>query len=190
MLEKVPALGRGVKFAIDGTTMLIYGFFIVSLIGSGLSIILSVVAIFKPQLSVIYGVGAAATIITGFPMGIATFLTSTIASFMTKSINGLSDTLGLTATKGDELMAFIWISFFAFNLMQTYWATVWFVEFRQRAYKARERTMQEMGDYKGVAKELLSDIRLPKVPSYDRELLKVEDHFGTGKGARSRYNQI
>jgi hypothetical protein len=49
--------------------------------------------------------------------------------------------------------------------------TTWFIEFRTRSYKARQRTAQEIGDYKGIKREVLSDLRLRKVEHEDTEML-------------------
>ena len=65
------------------------------------------------------------------------------------------------------------------------------MEFRQRSYKARGRTRQEMGDYKGIGREVLSDFRLQVVGDEDTEVLaKIREGVGLRYRVRTNYNQI
>jgi hypothetical protein len=109
---------------------------------------------------------------------------------ITSGINGFSDVTGLSAKVGTKFLVFMGIAFLGAQGANAYWTTVWFIEFRKRSYKARARTQLEMGDYKGIKKEVVSDIRLKKVDRDDTEsLIKFEPDYMRNRGANS-YNEI
>ena len=125
-------------------------------------------------------------------MLLTTAITVTVlVSAISSSINGFSDTLGLRAGVGPKFFAFMWVGFVVAQMANWYWLAVWFVEFRQRSYKARRRTRREMGDYKGIGREVLSDFRLQVVGDEDTEVLaKIREGVGLRYRVRTNYNQI
>ncbi|RDW73328.1 hypothetical protein BP6252_07235 [Coleophoma cylindrospora] len=167
ILQEVPGLGRNAKSFVDIAYIVLFAFFIIALAGNALSVLFSVVAFFAPSNSTIHGAAAAITTISTMILQTAAFSSSITAATMSSTINKFSYALGLTATVGTKFLIFMWIGFIAAQMANSYWVTVWFVEYRKRSYKARERTPQEIGDYKNVGKELMSDIRLRKVRNND-----------------------
>ena len=191
ILSRVPSLGQSTKSIIDFVTGVIYAIFVIHLIGSGISFILSAAAIVMPNKSIIYGSAAAITTITTMLLQTAVFATSGFVMTVNKSINNLSDTTGLSSEIGSKYLAFIWIGYIAAFVANSYWTTVWFVEFRLRSYKARARTAQQMGDYKGAGKEILSDIRLQSVQYDDTErLVKIEHYHADGSQKPGNYEMM
>jgi hypothetical protein len=87
-------------------------------------------------------------------------------------MNNFSDVSGLSVAVGGKFLAFIWIGYTAAQIANGYWIATWFVKFRTTSYKVRQRTPQQMqAGYKGIKKEVLSDIRLSKVEYEETESL-------------------
>lgn len=93
---------------------------------------------------------------------ISSIVISVIIGLANSVINSFTDSLGVQSSLGVSFLATTWIAWVLFLLAGEYWIFVWFVEVRTHAFKARYRTLQEMGDYKGIFRELLSDLRRPK----------------------------
>ncbi|TVY84822.1 hypothetical protein LSUE1_G002097 [Lachnellula suecica] len=170
-LAKVPGIGKSSKSLIDLAARVILAVFVISLIGNGVSILLSVAAFFAPYYGILHTAGAAITTISTQLLQIAAMTSTGIAISISSTMNSFSDTSGLSATIGGKFLALIWFGYIAAQMANGYWMTTWFVTFRKSSYKARWRTQQEMGDYKGIKKEILSDLRLPKAESDDTERL-------------------
>jgi hypothetical protein len=111
-LSKVPGIGKSAKSLIDAASVIVLTVFIISLIGNGLSIILSAAAFVMPSYGKIHTAGAAITTISTQLLQMAA-ITSTIAVSISTSINSFSDVLGLSATVGGKFLALIWIAYIA-----------------------------------------------------------------------------
>jgi hypothetical protein len=170
-LSKVPGLGKSAKSLIDAASAIVLTMFIITLIGNGLSVILSTAAFVAPSYGKVHTAGAAITTISTQLLQMAAITSTTIAVSISASINSFSDVLGLSATVGGKYLAVIWVAYIAAQMANGYWMSTWFIEFRTRSYKARQRTAQEMGDYKGIKREVLSDLRLQKMEYEDLEVL-------------------
>lgn len=172
-LSKVPIIGKSAKSLIDLISSIVLAVFIISLIGNGLSIILSVGAFVKPSNGKIHAIGAGVTTLSAQLLQVAAITSTTIAVSVSTAINGFSDVSGLRATIGSKFLVLIWFGYIGAQVANGYWASTWFVKFRTISYKARERTPQEMSaGYRGIKREILSDIRLQKVEYDDTEMLR------------------
>ncbi|RDW87460.1 hypothetical protein BP5796_03154 [Coleophoma crateriformis] len=174
ILQEVPGLGRNAKSFVDIAYTVLFILFIVALVGNALSVLFSVAAFFMPSNSTIHGAAAAITTISTMILQTAAFSSSITAATISSTINKFSYALGLTATVGSKFLIFMWIGFITAQMANSYWVTVWFVEYRKRSYKARERTPQEIGDYKNIGKELMNDIRLRKVRNNDEYRMDIK----------------
>ncbi|KUJ23951.1 uncharacterized protein LY89DRAFT_712907 [Mollisia scopiformis] len=171
-LSKVPSIGKSTKSLIDLASGIVLFVFIVGLIGNGLSILLSVAAFVLPNNGKIHAAGAGITTFSTQLLQAAALTSTTIAVGLSSSINNFSDVLGLSATVGGKFLALIWFGYITAQMANGYWVATWFVKFRTTAYKARQRTPQQMqAGYKGIKKEVLSDLRLEKVDYEDTEVL-------------------
>lgn len=54
-----------------------------------------------------------------------------------------------------------------------YWIAVWFVESRQISFRIRRRETGEVGDYRGIFKEVRGDIRSRKQPQQPEKVSAV-----------------
>ncbi|PMD34718.1 hypothetical protein L207DRAFT_516867 [Hyaloscypha variabilis F] len=171
-LSKVPGIGKSAKSLIDLASVVVLAVFIIGLIGNGLSIILSVAALVAPQYGTkIHATGAGITTFSTQMLQVAAITSTTIAISVSTSINNFSDVSGFSASIGGKFLALIWFGYIAAQLANGYWIVTWFVKFRSVAYKARQRTPEQMSSYKGIIKEVRNDFKVDKVDYDDTEVL-------------------
>ncbi|KAE9366084.1 hypothetical protein N431DRAFT_517164 [Stipitochalara longipes BDJ] len=171
-ISKVPGIGKSAKSLIDLASGIVLAVFIIGLIGNGLSIILSVAALIAPQYGTkIHTAGAGITTFSTQLLQVAAITSTTIAGSVSTAINNFSDVSGFSASVGGKFLALIWLGYIAAQLANGYWVVTWFVKFRTVAYKARERTPEQMSSYKGIVKEVRSDFKVDKVEYDDIEVL-------------------
>lgn len=137
----------------------VLAFLIISMIGSGLSIITSIPAIFFAQSRLlIYSNVFHPLLASTFHLGAALTLTALILG-----INGLSsgfgDAVGLHIKKGNNALLFVWLGYMFVTLPAWYWGGIWFVEVRSWAFVRRQRTYSQRGDWRGVKDEILGDLK-------------------------------
>ncbi|KAH7309340.1 hypothetical protein BKA65DRAFT_519637 [Rhexocercosporidium sp. MPI-PUGE-AT-0058] len=135
---------------------------ILSLTNSTSAIILSLLGVFFPQnRKILYGSLSLATF--GFLSRVTDALLSTvIAGTLTFMTNKFGKPIGVTAKVGSTFIGLIWLGLACQFLASSYWARIWFVEFRQTSYRIREREAHEVGNYKNVRAEFRTDRKFPK----------------------------
>lgn len=170
-LSKVPGVGQSASSFITIAYVVIIAVFVIALIGNGLSIILSAAAFFAPSYGKLHTAGAAITTLSTQLLQSAAITSTIIAISINSSLNKFSDVSGLSVTVGGKFLALIWVGYIAAQMANGYWVTTWFVRFREISYKARRRTAQQMGDYKGIKTEVLSDLRVQEMEYGDIEVL-------------------
>lgn len=186
ILRHIPGAGESAKSLLDFITGLIKALFIIHLLGSGISFLASLAAFFLPANAYIVNTAALVTTLTLMPFQTVTFLTSGFAHSVASQMNSLTPDTGLSAEVGTKYLTFLWIGFIAMFMANAYWMTVWFVEFRARSYKARARTPMEMGDYKGINREVLSDIRLKREEVDSESMVDIQHTTFESKGQYER----
>jgi len=80
-----------------------------------------------------------------------------------RSIHGLSTALGLAVGEGSAFLALTWVAAAGGAVAATYWLAVWFVEFRRTAFARRRRSPEEIGNWKGIWREVREDLRVDRL---------------------------
>lgn len=171
-ISKVPGFGKSTQSFIDTTAGVVLAVFIISLIGNGLSFILSIAAFIMPSNGKIHAAGAGITMLSSQMLQIAAITSTSIANGVSSGINSSSSVSGLSASVGGKFLAMIWVGYIAAQAANIYWTTTWFVKFRKTSFQRRQRTAQEMqAGYKAIGKEIRSDFRVRKAEYEDTEVL-------------------
>ncbi|KAH6673061.1 hypothetical protein B0J14DRAFT_592305 [Halenospora varia] len=135
---------------------------ILSLINSAAAIILSFLGILLPQNRKISYANTSLASIGILTRSIDAILATTISVTLKFVVNKFGSTVGVSATTGGTFIALIWLGFVFQSLASSYWLCVWFVEFRQISFRIRKREPGEIGDYRGIVREIKRDVRSPK----------------------------
>lgn len=66
---------------------------------------------------------------------------------------------GMQIQTGGPFVAMAWVAAVASMAAASYWFMVWFVSFRRTAFSRRKRTENEIGNWRGIFREVKGDMR-------------------------------
>ena len=137
----------------------ILAFLIIAAIGSGAAIILIPASILmRSSRPVVY-----ATLFFSELAAIASFIAALLLTILIKGfvgvLGGVGKALSLVIDNGDTTIALAWISWTFSLLVSLYWVAVWFVAFRQWSFVRRERSDDEIGNWRGIGREIQRDVQ-------------------------------
>ncbi|KAK1978185.1 hypothetical protein LZ30DRAFT_599711 [Colletotrichum cereale] len=69
------------------------------------------------------------------------------------------DAFGIEMQTGGPFVAMAWVAAVASMAAATYWFMVWFVSFRRTAFSRRKRTENEVGNWRGIFREVKGDLK-------------------------------
>lgn len=125
---------------LGATRKAMFGMLIVSLVGSVLSTISILPAMYFPQSRLlIYMNMFWPGLATGFAFVAAMLLSAMM--IMVGTMQEFSDTVGVQIRQGDTALLLVWLSFVFVGVVLFYWASVWFIETRKWGFVQRRRTM-------------------------------------------------
>jgi hypothetical protein len=101
---------------------------------------------------------------------------------ITSLLKNLGNGLGFQAAAGGKFIALVWVSAGLNILVAGYWFMIWFVEVRSWSYRGRRRkgegAGEEIGNWRGIRKEVWTDLKIPK----DGERGRGDRGFGSAVG--------
>ncbi|KAM3066669.1 hypothetical protein ACMFMG_002381 [Clarireedia jacksonii] len=153
-------------------------FFILSLVVTGLSIPTSLVATFFPSSRLLIYVNLILTQLNILFHLVGSILVTILLIAVKSILKKLGDGLGIQAAAGGKFIAFVWVSAGLNALAAGYWFMIWFVEVRGWSYRGRRRKEEEIGNWRGIKKEVWADLRIPK----DGEEVRRDRGFGSAVG--------
>ena len=65
--------------------------------------------------------------------------------------------------QGTSVLLIVWLAWLLVSLSVVYWGIVWFVEVRQSSFTRRKRSDDEVGNWKGIGREIRSDVKGSKI---------------------------
>ncbi|GKT39826.1 uncharacterized protein ColSpa_00007 [Colletotrichum spaethianum] len=74
-------------------------------------------------------------------------------------LNQSMKAFGMQIQTGGPFVAMAWVAAVASMAASTYWFLVWFVSFRRTAFSRRKRTESEIGNWRGIFREVKGDLR-------------------------------
>ncbi|KZM25238.1 uncharacterized protein EKO05_0007434 [Ascochyta rabiei] len=158
LLAKTASSLQSALNALGALRRSVFAFLIITLIGSGLSVISTLPAMYFPQsrLLIYFNIfwPALATI---FAFAAALLLSAIVV--VGGFVNGLTGTVGVQIKQGGVMLLFVWLGFVFVGLVKLYWASVWFVETRKSSFVKRRRDEDEIGQWSGIGRELWRDVR-------------------------------
>lgn len=137
----------------------ILAFLIISLIGAGISFLLTLPSIFFPRSHLlVYANLFFTSLASTFALLAALLLTALIVA-IAQMLGGIGQAVNLYVKKGERVLAFAWVAWVCVALESAYWAAVWFVEIRRWSFVRRRRTEGEIGSWRGVCGEVRRDLK-------------------------------
>ncbi|KAF2185484.1 hypothetical protein K469DRAFT_665086 [Zopfia rhizophila CBS 207.26] len=144
---------------VSSVRKVVIAFLIISLVGSGLSFISTLPAIFFQQSRMLvyfslFWPSLAAT----FQFLAACVLTAMIVT-IAQLVGGFGAAVSIHIREGAKALLFVWLSWLFILIANVYWFCIWFVEVRTWAFVRRERTEEERGNWRGIGKEVIRDLK-------------------------------
>lgn len=158
LLAKVLSSFNSILESLDAVRKAVFAFLVISMIGSLLSAISVLPAMYFPHSRLliyfnIFWPTLASTF--AFAAAIALSVTAVLAS----AINDFSDTVGVQIKQGGTVLLMVWLSVVFVGLVTLYWSSVWFVETRKSSFVKRRRDEDEIGHWRGIGKEVWRDVK-------------------------------
>lgn len=147
VIDKVTALRRA-----------IFGFLIITMVGSALSAVLMLPAMYFPQSRLLVYVNLFWPGLAMVCALLAAMLIS-VLNLIARVLDRFSDTVGVQISVGGTALGLVWLGFVLASLVTLYWGCVWFVETRTSSFVKRRRDEGEMGHWRGIAGEVWRDLR-------------------------------
>ncbi|KAK2009029.1 hypothetical protein LZ32DRAFT_684203 [Colletotrichum eremochloae] len=74
-------------------------------------------------------------------------------------MSDMMDAFGMQIQAGGPFVAMAWVAAVASMAAATYWFMVWFVSFRRTAFSRRRRNENEIGNWRGIFREVKGDLK-------------------------------
>lgn len=166
LLAKLTSSLDSILHSLGALRRAMLAFLIINLIGSILSVVLTLPAMYFPQSRLlIYCNMFWPALATVFAF-IAAILLSGV-TVLVGIMNGFGETVSVQIRQGGTTLLLVWLSFVFVGLAAFYWASVWFVETRQSSFVKRRREEDEVGHWRGIFREVWRDVngrrRKPRV---------------------------
>jgi SUR7/PalI family len=163
ILASVSGAGGTVTGAVTVLTKAIFAFVIISLVGSSVTVIGSVVGFLLPWNSMaVYSSMGFSALGFIFHLAGATISTAVIAA-LNLAASSIGNGVGVYSTQGTKFLIFVWLSSALLLISTFYWVSIWFVEFREFALRVRRRSSDEIGNWRGLRREIWGDLRAESV---------------------------
>ncbi|KDN65294.1 hypothetical protein CSUB01_06630 [Colletotrichum sublineola] len=74
-------------------------------------------------------------------------------------MSDMMDAFGMQIQAGGPFVAMAWVAAVASMAAATYWFMIWFVSFRRTAFSRRRRNENEIGNWRGIFREVKGDLK-------------------------------
>jgi hypothetical protein len=140
----------------------IVAFLIVSLTNSGLMAVLAIPTLLFRESRLLIITNIVASYISFLFAFVAALLLTVLAVGIASLLRDLGSANELSVKRGTRMLILMWASCGAVTIVAIYWGTVWFVEVRRWSLVRRARTDEEIGDWRGMGKNVWRAFRRQK----------------------------
>ncbi|KAF1993119.1 hypothetical protein P154DRAFT_540685 [Amniculicola lignicola CBS 123094] len=158
-----------------------FAFLVTALIGSGLSALSALPAIFFPASRLLIFANSFWSTLAFTSHSLVALILSVLVVLMTKIIGGFGSALGLFIKRGNSALVFVWLAWTFSMLPFAYWLAIWFVDVRTWSFVKRQRTDREIGHWRGIGREIKGDLKVQLLSPIAPAALLVDEE------AKSRY---
>ncbi|CZR57366.1 uncharacterized protein PAC_07255 [Phialocephala subalpina] len=177
ILSSVSGAGGTLGSAVTILTKAIFASFVISLIGSSISALGSLLSFLLPQNSILIYINLGFSLL-GFTFhAIGTAAATAAVAAINSAANSIGNDISLYSKAGSQFLVFVWISFGLMLVSSLYWSTVWFVEVRTWSVRLRRRTIEEVGNYSGLLGEVGRDFKAESKLEIGKEDVKIGSYF-------------
>jgi hypothetical protein len=180
----ISALGKttsGVMSLASGGSKAMLAFLIIGCVCLGLVMLLSAASLILGYRRILCIANMALSQLGANILLILAILTTSVIVAGSNTINDFGGAFQLDAKRGRAFLAMTWVATVLGLIVSSFWTTVWFVEGRRTSFRRRWRTEEQVGNYRGIMRETMEDLRKPgKLASTQYEKGGVMRHSPAG----------
>lgn len=140
-----------------------FAFFILSLIGSAATAIGSGVGFLLPESSIVVYSNIGFSTMGSIFHVIGAGTSTAVVVALNVAARSIGNGVGVYSSSGKKFLVFVWVSYGLLLIANSFWVVVWFVEVREFTLRVRRRTSNEIGNWRGIPKEIWGDLRSESV---------------------------
>jgi hypothetical protein len=142
---------------LAGVRQAVFASLLVSIVGSGFAAVSAIPAIFFPHSQLLAYFNIFWPFLASTFAFVAAILLTVVISGIFSVAGEMTDVAGTAVHQGTSVLLIVWLAWIFVGLSGVYWWVVWFVEVRQSSFTRRKRSDDEVGNWKGIWKEVRSD---------------------------------
>jgi hypothetical protein len=140
-----------------GVRIAIFVFLTISLLGSGFAALSAFPAIIFPHSRLLIFFNMAWTHVASLSASLAALISTALILSVSVVAETFGKKAGIQAELGGSVLLFIWLAWLLISLPVFYWCAIWFVDVRRSSILKRMRSDDEIGNWRGIGKELSRD---------------------------------
>lgn len=148
---------------LAGVRQAIFASLLISLVGAGFSAVSAIPAIFFPHSKLLAYFNMFWPVLASAFAFVAAILLTVVISGVFLLAGEIVDVAGTDVVQGTSVLLIVWLAWLLVSLSVVYWGIVWFVEVRQSSFTRRKRSDDEVGNWKGIGREIGSDVKGSKI---------------------------
>ncbi|RYN57558.1 hypothetical protein AA0118_g7691 [Alternaria tenuissima] len=148
---------------LAGVRQAIFASLLISLVGAGFSAVSAIPAIFFPHSKLLAYFNMFWPVLASAFAFVAAILLTVVISGVFLLAGEIVDVAGTDVVQGTSVLLIVWLAWLLVSLSVVYWGIVWFVEVRQSSFTRRKRSDDEVGNWKGIGREIRSDVKGSKI---------------------------
>ncbi|CAI6337992.1 unnamed protein product [Periconia digitata] len=149
----------GVSSTLSGIRTALFAFLIIGLTTSLLTVLLAIPSVFFPDSRLLIITNVLVSDLACISSFVSAVLITTLVVVVPWAIGDLLAGVGVVMSRGETVLAFLWVKWGCCQIIAVYWTTVWFVEVRRSSFFRRTRTGDEIGNWKGILGEIRRDLK-------------------------------
>lgn len=153
--------GGTVTSAVTILTKAILAFFLLSLIGSAMTAIGSGVGFLLPGNPIAVYSNLSFSIVGWIFHAVGAALSTAVIAAL--KLVAIGNGVGVYSAQATKFLIFVWISFAFLLLSNFYCVAIWFVEFRGFTSRVRRRSSDEIGNWRGIPREIWGELKVESV---------------------------
>ncbi|PVI00612.1 hypothetical protein DM02DRAFT_526553 [Periconia macrospinosa] len=147
----------GVSAMLSNLQTAIFAFLIISLATILLGILFALPSIVFSASRLLVYINVAVWNLACISSFVAAILLTILAVVVPLAVGDLLGAVGIVMSSGTQAMVFLWVVWVCCLLVGVYWIAVWFVEVRLSGFCKRRRTEAEVGNWRGIMREVWRD---------------------------------
>jgi hypothetical protein len=129
------------------------------MIGSGVGILLGIPSVLLPDSRFFIYTNLFFTQLGALSALVAAVLSTALIKGVAGFAGRIEDAMSLFVGEGKSILVFAWVGWACLLVVSVYWTVVWSVEVRGWSFRKRQRSKEEVGNWRGIKAEVGRDLK-------------------------------